>query len=320
MESMKKAHDKYYKETFGNVAIAGEFIQKHLPKSITDLIEMHTLEVQKDSFIDQEMEEIHADLLFKARVNKEEGYIYFLFEHKSYKDKSTALQLLKYMVGIWESKLRKEKLESLPLIIPLVIYHGEEKWEIKTQLGDWIGGYEELPGEVKKYVPDYQYLLYDFSQYGDEEIEDITMLNLTIRMLRDIRKARPEELVVALMGSYTLLKEMAEESAVICYLETSLLYLMGSREDLDEGTLLEAAKRISKEGGELAMTLVEKLEARGMQKGLQMGRQEGLQEGLQKGLQEGKREIAAKLLKSMNVEAVAQITGLTLEEVRSLLA
>lgn len=75
MESMKKAHDKYYKETFGNVAIAGEFIQKHLPKSITDLIEMHTLEVQKDSFMDQEMEEIHADLLFKARVNKGEGYI-----------------------------------------------------------------------------------------------------------------------------------------------------------------------------------------------------------------------------------------------------
>ncbi|WP_422674112.1 Rpn family recombination-promoting nuclease/putative transposase [Caldifermentibacillus hisashii] len=37
------------------------------------------------------------------------GYLYFLFEHKSYPDKGISLQLLKYMVEIWEAKIKKTR-------------------------------------------------------------------------------------------------------------------------------------------------------------------------------------------------------------------
>jgi predicted transposase/invertase (TIGR01784 family) len=54
--------------------------------------------------------------------------------------------------------------------------------------------------------------------------------------------------------------------------------------------------------------------------GLQEGREEGLQEGLQKGRQEGRQgervDIAKNLLrKNLSIEDVAEITGLTDEEV-----
>lgn len=77
MEGSRKAYDKYFKEIFGNVAIAGEFMAKHLPKSIVQLIEIKSLEVQKDSFIDKELEKVFSDLLFMAKVNRQEGIFTF---------------------------------------------------------------------------------------------------------------------------------------------------------------------------------------------------------------------------------------------------
>ena len=79
---------------------------------------MDTLEPQKDSFINKELQESFSDLLFKANINNREGYLYFLFKHKSYPSRDVAFQLLKYMVEIWNTKI--ENTNRLPIIIPLV--------------------------------------------------------------------------------------------------------------------------------------------------------------------------------------------------------
>jgi predicted transposase/invertase (TIGR01784 family) len=58
---------------------------------------------------------------------------------------------------------------------------------------------------------------------------------------------------------------------------------------------------------------------KGWKKGKQEGKQEGRQQGRQEGKQEGKQEIALNLLKvGMSVDQVAQVTGLTIEQVRQL--
>ena len=41
----------------------------------------------------------------------------FLFEHKSYASEDIAFQLLKYMIEIWEAKIKKEGTNELPIII-----------------------------------------------------------------------------------------------------------------------------------------------------------------------------------------------------------
>jgi predicted transposase/invertase (TIGR01784 family) len=61
----------------------------------------------------------------------------------------------------------------------------------------------------------------------------------------------------------------------------------------------------------------------GLQQGLYKGKQEGLQEGLQQGLLEGEkrkaRETARKLKsRGMALQEIAELTGLSLEEVRNL--
>lgn len=71
-------HDKFFKETFGKVTIAKDFLNNYLPESIMNIIDMKTLEPQKDSFINKELKETFADMLFRVNIDNKEGYIYFL--------------------------------------------------------------------------------------------------------------------------------------------------------------------------------------------------------------------------------------------------
>ena len=137
VDALNQPHDKYFKATFGKVSFASDFLQSYLPKDLLNIIDMDTLEPQKDSYLDEQLKEQFTDLLFKTNINDKEGYVYFLFEHKSYKDRMVIFQVLKYMIRIWETKIREDnekrkETESsvnenmeIPIIIPLVVYHNE---------------------------------------------------------------------------------------------------------------------------------------------------------------------------------------------------
>ena len=61
-----------------------------------EIIDVNTLEHRKDSFINEELQEVFLDMLFRVNINQKKGYIYFLFEHKSYTCKNIAFP---YMCG-----------------------------------------------------------------------------------------------------------------------------------------------------------------------------------------------------------------------------
>lgn len=69
--------------------------------------------------------------------------LYFLFEHKSQPEQLIALQLLGYLLGIWQSKVKQK--ESLTPIIPLVVYHGEKVWSVPTDLFSLLNVPEGVP-------------------------------------------------------------------------------------------------------------------------------------------------------------------------------
>jgi predicted transposase YdaD len=65
-------------------------------------------------------------------------------------------------------------------------------------------------------------------------------------------------------------------------------------------------------------------EKRGMQKGIVIGEQRGLQKGLQQGLQQGMQQVQTNYIlkssqKGMSVEDIAELVGLSAEEVSSIL-
>lgn len=303
MKKVTNPHDKFFKETFSDVALAKDFIENYLPEEVLKVIELETLEPQKDSFIKKDLEEIFSDMLFKVKINSEEGYLYFLFEHKSYKAKSISFQLLKYMVEIWESKINKEKTYELPMIIPLVIYHGQGDWNIETRLGDLIVGYRDLSKEIQRYIPDYEYLIYDLSQYKDEDIKGEAQLRVALQIFRDIFLKDEEAFIESFIkGTKTLLK-LEEDKTGLQLFETYLRYIMSARQDLKMEEATRIVKEISLEGSEVMMTIL----------------QEATIQGEKKGETKKAIEVAKNMIKKgMEIEDIVEITGLKKEEVEKL--
>ena len=275
---IQNPHDKFFKETFGNVEVTKDFLNNYLPQNIMKIIDMNTLEPQKDSFINEELQEGFSDMLFKVNINKREGYIYFLFEHKSYTSKDIAFQLLKYMIEIWEAKIKKEKTDELPMIIPLVIYHGKDSWNIKTTLGEMITGYKNLPKDIQKFIPDYEYLIYDISRYTDEEIKGQAQLRIILTIFRDIFTKNHKDLQESIYRAAEYLQKLEDKHTGIEYFETLIKYVFSARADLttrDINEIIDKIENTYPEGSEVAMTLAEKLRQEGIEKGIEKGREEG---------------------------------------------
>ena len=271
---IQNPHDKFFKETFGKVEVAKDFLNNYLPGSIMKIVDMSTLEPQKDSFINKELQEVFSDMLFRVNIDKREGYIYFLFEHKSYTSKNISFQLLKYMLEIWEAKINKERIEELPVIIPLVIYHGKNQWNISTNLGQMINGYKELPEDVKRYIPDYEYLLYDISGYTDEEIKGGVINKIAMTTLRDIQTKDIEGVIESIYKMIEYLIELEDKQTGIEYFETLMKYVFNARVDLTKEAIIKVMDKIEStypEGSDLVMTLAEKFREEGKEKGIEIG-------------------------------------------------
>ena len=63
------------------------FLRNHLDKEIVDLLNLSTLEIKKDTFVDQELGEHFSDILYQLKLhNGQDAKVYVLIEHKSYTD------------------------------------------------------------------------------------------------------------------------------------------------------------------------------------------------------------------------------------------
>lgn len=241
---IQNPHDKFFKETFGDVEVVKDFLNNYLPDSIMKIIDINTLEPQKDSFINKELEEGFSDMLFRVNINNREGYIYLLFEHKSYASKDVAFQLLKYMIEIWNTKMKKQKIYELPIIIPLVIYHGKDKWNGSTTLGEMLGGYKNLPEDVQKYIPNYEYLLYDISRYIEEEIKGEAKNKIIITTLRDIQMKDTIRIMESILKMAEYLVKLEDKQTGIEYFETLMRYIFSARADLTINSVNEIINKI----------------------------------------------------------------------------
>lgn len=315
---IQNPHDKFFKETFSNVEVAKDFIRNYLPQSIVEIIDMKTMQPQKDSFINEELQEVFSDMLFRVNINKNEGYLYILFEHKSYKSKDIAFQLLRYMLEIWETKVKKEKTDELPIIIPLVIYHGKDRWEVKRSLGESISGFSNLPKEVRQYIPNYEFLFYDISQFTDDEIKGEVELRVLFSIFRDIFTKDNKELQESIYKAAILLLELESKSTGIEYFETFIRYVLNAghnltKEDVDE--IIEKIGNSHPEGGEFIMSIAEKLKQEGREEGII----KGMEAGIEKGAKQRAVDVARRLLKmNLQIDQIVDATGLTKKEVEKM--
>lgn len=97
-----------------------------------------------------------------------------------------------------------------------------------------INGYDLLSDEIKKYIPDYEYLLYDISKYSDEEIKGVAQLRILLTIFRDIFTKNVEEFFESILRASEYWLELEDKQRGVQYFETMLRYIFNVRADLTE--------------------------------------------------------------------------------------
>jgi predicted transposase/invertase (TIGR01784 family) len=286
-DNLTNPHDKFFKDLFSCQDAARDFLQHYLPAEISSLLDLSQLEIRKDSFIDPDLQEHFSDILYKVNLHSgQQSYIYILFEHKSYPDPDIAFQLLKYMVRIWEQSRRQD--EALLPVLPLVIYHGLQQWQVATEFSALF----DLPEPLRQYVPEYSYWLYDLSQYTDEEIKSRVQGTVILQMsLLLLKYNQRPDFVERLHDILSLIRQLSEQETALEYLETVLHYIAGSSDKVSAAELSQIVQDVLQEGADVMPTIAEQWLAQGREEGLEQGREQGLEQGLQRG-----REAAQVLL------------------------
>jgi len=290
MERPNNPHDRFFKEVLGNVANTQAFLETYLPPDVLQTIDVGTIQAEKDSFIEQDLKEFYADLLFRANIRNREAYVYILLEHKSYSDYNVGVQLLRYMSAIWDKEIKKQKNRRLPLILPIVLYQGKEKWGVSTQFADRIEGVETMEGSLRESIPHFKYYLYDFSSNSGEEIKGPDDLRLYLETIRMASIKDPEKFNEAYVRITTVFvtREETETSERLYDTFIHYLYYLIAREDFLR--LVQLTRTVSVERSERMQTIAEWLKQEGMEKGLE----EGMLRGLERGIEVGREQLLWK--------------------------
>jgi predicted transposase/invertase (TIGR01784 family) len=279
MEPVINPHDRFFKQVMSNPATARDFVQNYLPADVVEHMELASLELSAESFVDAALQAHHTDLLFTLKLcDGNDGLIYLLFEHKSYADRLVAFQLLRYLVRVWEHSLRQY--DRLIPIIPVVVYHGEFDWQIKPGFR-WL---VQAPDAFLRYVPEFEYSLCDLTGLDDAEIRGEIMLRVTLQVLKHILH---NDFGPRLAEALSLFGTLSRQHTGLEYLETLLRYVSASARHITPEEMRKAVDQAFPEGDELMATIAEQWVEQGMKQGLQQGMQQGMQQGLEQGRREG---------------------------------
>jgi predicted transposase/invertase (TIGR01784 family) len=310
-EVIVSPHDKVVKVYLSEKETAKSLFEEYLPAKITKNLDFNTLKISKDTFVDKKMSDYFSDILYQINLLNIPIFIYFLIEHKSREERLTSFQVLKYMVGIWKLYLKQnEEAKTLPVIIPIIIYHGPQKWKIDTNFISLFNA----PDYLKEYIPDFNYNLQDISSIPDKEIKGAVLLRILFKTLKYIFTP---ELRYKLREILELFLELKDKKKGTEYLEVLLRYLTRSARDLTEKELKETVTLVFEErGGDIMATIAEKW----IEEGVKIGVEKGEQKGEKKGIKKEKLETARRMINDdFPIETIIKYTELTEEEIKGLM-
>ncbi|MDQ1272688.1 MAG: hypothetical protein QG591_1318, partial [Planctomycetota bacterium] len=160
-----------------------------------------------------------------------------MFEHKSYSVPYPHLQLLKYLLKIWETNIKQT--EKLIPVIPVILYHGKELWKTR-QFSDYFKGTDEI---FCRFVPEFEYLLTDLSKFSNEEIKQKVFkrvsLEIALLVMRNILNEK--ELEKDLKDFLEIGRHYFEEEEGLKFLESVIRYLYSSTE-IEVGKVVNTIK------------------------------------------------------------------------------
>jgi hypothetical protein len=220
-----------------------------------------------------------------------------------------ALRMLRYVVRQLEQWRRAHRdSPRLPLILPLVMYHGPHGWTAPRRVEELF----ELPEEEaarrrwRALVPSFEYLVDDLTAEPEEALGARPGPPLARLAWRLLRHGRTEELARRLPGWGALLAQVQASPEGDEHLAAVIRYLLLIGDEAVHAALEQVLHSAMDEqrAEEMMRSYGEELIERGRQQGLEKGLEKGLAQGLSRGRAEALLRILAA--RSLPVDEAAR--------------
>lgn len=287
-----KKHDKLVKTILKNPEEMAKIINEFLEPSVK--IKGEKLIKYTNSYITKKYKSKEADIVYKLK-NEE---VFFLIEHQSTIDTKMPYRILNYCVDIMQEWVKSKKVKrqtKYPIVVPIIIYTGIEKWKIPKNFKD-----VQLSNQVfGDYKIDLYYNLIEINKLSKKYLIDQQSLfgyGMVIEKSRN--KAELQENLDLIVKNAKSKEKLLEISNIIEYLFSDMI-----EESAKESLIEKIELKIRKEEKDMS-SLYERLLAETCEL-IREGKREGKNEGKTEGKNEGKRiarEETAKALLENNVD------------------
>jgi len=286
-DPLHQGHDKLFKLGFSNPTDAAAFLRWRLAPALVEAVDWDRLRLEPGTFIDSQFRASESDLLFSApfcgsRSDEQGCLFYFLLEHYSTLPQFPGLQLLRYMLRIWDERVAAGRKggrvpAKLPPIVPVVVFQNGERWEVPTRFADQIEIPPDCEADLRPFVPDFDFSLLQLAEIPYDAIAGTPS---GILVLRTLKAERSGELLGDAVWDEGLMARAGRE-----IFERVLRYLMGGGVD-KESFRRRLENVVEPEIRRAAMTLAEQFIQEGIEKGIEKGTEEGLESGLRESVLE----------------------------------
>lgn len=317
-EVIENKHDKLFKDLFNDK----EEVKKFLKYYIRFDIENREIERCNNSYVSSKYKSYEADIVYKVKNEN----IFFLIEHQSTIDERMPYRILNYCFEIFKEEIdinkARNKQYQYPLIIPMVLYTGEKKWQVERSFSAKI----KYSNNEEKYI-EMKYELIDINNYEDDEL---LKNNTAISYAMLIEKSKGKETLIKTLNK---ISEVSNNNEVNKKLVKIIKYILSPilKEDTEhvekkfkleeELTMKTLQDYFLEEWTKLKEEKLEEGRQKGVKEGRKEGRKEGVKEGKQQGIKEAMKIIVLNMVKNkVEVEKIKEYTGIEEEEIQKIVA
>lgn len=291
-------HDKTFRKILDDKKEFTIFINKIF--NLEEKLEEKDIEKYNRKFVSVDYTNQESDVIYKLK-NKE---IFILVEHQTKIDKKMPIRILKYELEIIRSRMDENNRLEFPIIIPIVLYTGKQRWNAKIN-------YPSYNSELARYrgLKKVEYNLVDINDYTIEDLYKENSILTKIMILEKSNKyieiINNVDKIVNIVYDSKLYTQTQKEM-LLNILNNTMINIVGNKKMKEY--------KIKLEGGENMLALYEMIENE---------RNEiystGIKEGKVKGKIEGIKAIAKKMLRmKFDKDTIMKATGIKEEELEKM--
>ena len=262
------------------IVVAREFFEQHLPADFLQSMDMKTLQIDKNTFIDEAFKESEADVLYSVQTKLGLVYLYILCEHQSVADYWIMFRLLKYILHIMDAHMKQYPHDDLPFVYPMIVYTGKDPWNVPLEIFPLFGKSEELAREL--FLKPAQLL--DIHRMSDDELRQHQLSGLVAFAFKHRKTTKMEYFLDKLYGWIMDIEGLSQEGEFIA--KIVIRYVMNEIPEGYEAMLIQKSQDVSSKVVQGEVRTV-----------AQKWHEDGRVIGVKQGVQQGEARLLIKLLK-----------------------